>query len=157
MRGLWFAAILLPLLIDAGCNRGLPVAPASGTVTLDGKPLAGATVTTQPIASGDSRNPGSGSFGHTDEQGHFELEIVEPAQKGAIIGTHRVMISPPAGSKSREQPKQSADGSHLIWSDDQKSNRIYAGLKWPKAFNDGSLTIEVPLSGTDSLRFDLKR
>jgi len=132
------------------------MAPASGIVTLDGKPLVGATITTQPVAT-NSRTPGSGSFSHTDDRGHFELELVQPAMKGAIIGPHRVMISPANGSKQAEQPKQSADGSHLVWTDDPRSNRATAGAKWPVRFSDGSLTMEVPQSGTDSLRFDLKR
>src|SRR5687768_9836969 len=61
----------LSLILCAGCGDSLQVAPVSGTITFEGKPLAGATITTQPIAT-ESQNPGSGSFGQTDDQGRFE-------------------------------------------------------------------------------------
>jgi hypothetical protein len=142
------------MLLCIGCGESLPVAAVSGTVTLGGKPLAGATIWTQPIAV-DSRNPGPGSFGHTDAQGHFELELVKPAVKGAIVGEHRVMISPPSDVAARGEPKQSASGETVSWTDDPQSHRAVADSKWPARFTDGSLTMQVPPSGTDKLRFDL--
>lgn len=151
-----YTLIPLVLLVFAGCGGNLPVAPVSGTVTLGSKPLVGATITTQPIAT-DSRNPGPGSFGRTDDQGHFELELVKPAVKGAIIGEHRVMISPASDPKSGSGPKLSSDGKYEFWTDDPRSNRAAAGSNWPVRFSDGSLTIEVPREGTDKLRFDLTR
>ena len=48
---------MLILLALAGCGERPSIAPAAGVITLDGKPLAGATITTQPIAT-TSRNPG---------------------------------------------------------------------------------------------------
>lgn len=110
----------------AGCGQRLPVAPASGVVLLDGAPLANASITTQPIAA-NSRNPGSGSFGRTDAEGRFELELVKPAMRGAIIGEHRVMIRPANGDK------------------------------WPTTFIDGSLRIQVPNEGTKELRLELTK
>jgi hypothetical protein len=145
---------ILVLLLCAGCGKGLPVAPVSGTVTLGGKPLAGATITTQPIAV-DSRNPGPGSFGRTDAEGRFELELVQPAVKGAIIGGHRVMISPPSGDTASRQPQKSADGEYEFWSDDPQANRAAANSKWPKEFSDGSLHLTVPPEGNNDVRFDL--
>jgi len=151
-----FSTLSLVLILGIGCGRGLPVAPASGIVTLNGKPLAGATINTQPVAK-DSRNPGPGSFGHTDDQGRFELEVVQPAMKGAIIGKHRVMISPPGDGSRDAKPKRSADGTFESWSDDPQSHRAAAGAKWPVRFADGSLTMEVPADGTNELRLELKR
>src|SRR6478609_2067385 len=87
--------VLMPvwaLAVLAGCGQGLPVAPASGVVLLDGAPLANVNVMTQPIAT-NSPNPGPGSFSRTDAEGRFELELVKPAVRGAIIGEHRVMIT----------------------------------------------------------------
>ena len=65
--------LLWMIVALAGCGQGLPVAPASGVVLLDGSPLANASITTQPIAT-NSRNPGPGSFGRTDAEGRFDLE-----------------------------------------------------------------------------------
>jgi len=147
--------VAIALFCCSGCGQGLPVAPVSGTVTLEGKPLANATITTQPIGT-DSRNPGPGSFGRTDAQGRFELELVNPAIKGAIIGEHRVMISPSADEAA--QPQRTAEGK-LYWTDDPRSRAAAQGAEadWPSHFMDGSLKMRVPPEGNDNLRFDLKR
>jgi hypothetical protein len=149
------AVIALVTLTFAGCGERLPVVPVSGTITLDGQPLAGASIITQPVAT-DSPNPGPGSTGATEEQGHFVLEVVQPAMKGAIIGKHRVMISPANRQRSGSR-KRSADGTHEYSIDDPNSNRAETASNWPARFTDGSLTMEVPPGGTDKLNFDLKR
>lgn len=149
---------LLPfaLLLCIGCGDGLSVAPIAGTITFEGRPLAGATVTTQPIGN-NSQNPGPGSFGRTDDQGHYELELVQPARKGAIVGEHRVMISKAQDAGSAGQPQQSADGTYEFWSDDPRANRqAAAGPAWPAHLTDGSLRLEVPPEGNDQANFDLK-
>jgi hypothetical protein len=125
---LWVPAVL------AGCGQGLPVAPASGVVLLDGAPLANVSIMTQPIAT-NSPNPGPGSFGRTNAEGRFDLELVKPAMRGAIIGEHRVMIAPVGTA-----PVNTA-----------------AADKWPTSFSDGSLRIQVPKEGTKELRVELSR
>jgi hypothetical protein len=141
------------LLLCAGCGRSEPVAPVSGVITWEGKPLVDASITTQPIAT-DSQNPGSGSFGQTDGDGWFELELVKPAVKGAIVGEHRVMISRAAGDVEADQSRRSAGGVEY-WTDDPNSNRQPAGNKWPTRFTDGSLRLHVPPEGTDEANFNL--
>lgn len=146
---------LATLLLLSGCGKGLPVAPVTGTITVGGKPLAGASVTTQPIAT-DSTNPGPGSFGRTDEQGRFELELVTSAVKGAIIGDHRVMISPATENATQNQSRQSADGQYESSSDDPLAHRHGAASgRWPREFSDGSLRLHVPPEGANDVRFDL--
>ena len=122
------------LAVLAGCGQGMPVAPASGVVLLDGSPLANVKIMTQPVAT-DSPNPGPGSFGRTDADGRFELELVKPAIRGAIIGEHRVMITPVGAS-----PMKPA-----------------ATDKWPTSFSDGSLRMQVPKEGTKEIRVELTR
>jgi len=134
------------VLLCLGCGGEPSTARVAGTITLDGNPLVGASITTQPIAVGDSQNPGSGSFGKTDEQGRFDLELVKPAVKGAIIGEHRVMISP-ATKKSAVEPGK----------DDPRGHLAGAGQNWPAQFTDGSLRLTVPPEGNANVRFDLKR
>lgn len=146
--------LVVSLLTFVGCGDGLNVVPVSGVVTLGGKPLSGAGITTQPIGQA-TRNPGPGSFGRTDAQGHFELELVKPARKGAIVGQHRVMISrrDDSGASSRQVLK-SADGTE--YGVDQPLSRPKStGNSWPARFTDGSLTIEVPAGGTDQIKLDL--
>jgi hypothetical protein len=149
-----YRLVVMSLLYCAGCGERLPVAPVSGRITFEGRPLAGAGITTQPIAQ-DTRNPGSGSFGLTDDQGRFELELVKPARKGAIIGEHRVMISKPAKPAAKGPSKVSAEGGLQVWEDDPRANRAVAGDNWPHRFSDGSLRLTVPQEGTDSADFDL--
>ena len=81
-------------------------AAVSGKVTLDGKPLARAGVTFQPIGSKDNLNPGEGSAAKTDDNGEYTLVLVFQAKKGAVVGKHRVEISTkpgdPQGTQKRE-------------------------------------------------------
>jgi hypothetical protein len=146
--------LTLFLLLCAGCGDSLSVAPVSGTITFDGQPLGGASITTQPVASG-SENPGPGSFGVTDAQGHYELELVKPARKGAIIGDHRVMISKVGAANAESEPQQETDGDVMVWSDDPRGHRQSVGSSWPARFTDGSLQLQVPPDGTDQANFDL--
>ena len=124
--------LLWALVLLAGCGEKMPVVPASGVVLLDGAPLANVTVMTQPIAT-DSPTPGPGSFGRTDAEGRFDLELVKPAIGGAIIGEHRVMIMKVGDAK------------------------IAVAGKWPTSFSDGSLRVQVPKEGTKELRVELSR
>ena len=75
------------LLLAGGCSRSdLPsLAPVSGTVTLDGKPLKQALVTFRPAKNRASR-------GRTDGEGHYEL-LYSPGNRGAKIGNHTIIIS----------------------------------------------------------------
>ncbi len=80
---LLMAVALLGLI---GCGGGTQdLGTVSGTVTLDGEPLAGAEVVFQPEA-------GRPSYGETDSQGRYRLMFAFQ-QPGAQIGSHRVMIS----------------------------------------------------------------
>lgn len=152
MRYSWLLSGVVALV---GCGDGLNVVPVSGVVTLGGAPLGGASINTQPIGQG-TRTPGPGSFGRTDAQGHFELELVKPARKGAIVGQHRVMIfRGDASSASSRQVHKSADGTYEYGVDEPLARPKATGDAWPAHFMDGSLTIEVPAGGTDQIRLDL--
>ena len=65
--GLAHAAAFVALALAAGCGQGGPAtAPVVGTVTLDGRPLAGALVLFQPSQGVPAR-------GITDDDGGFSL------------------------------------------------------------------------------------
>jgi len=75
-----------PLLIGCGGAGDTPeLGDVSGTVTLDGKPLAGALVTFQPEG-------GRPSTGETDESGQYTLTY-SSASMGARVGKHSVRIT----------------------------------------------------------------
>jgi hypothetical protein len=84
--------LILGVVLVLGCG-GPNLAPVSGTVTLDGKPLAKASVTFQPNSPGQL-NPGPGSTALTNEKGEYSLQQTGGG-KGAIVGMHRVEISSP--------------------------------------------------------------
>src|SRR5437870_3256950 len=76
-----------------GCTRApYRVAPVSGKVTLNGKPLANAWVNFSPIGSKD-HDPGPTSQGKTDAGGRFTLQVDHPTQPGAVVGKSRVYIT----------------------------------------------------------------
>jgi len=74
----------------AGCGGAPedlpPLGSVEGVVTLDGNPLAGASVLFTPV------DAGALSSARTDEKGRYEL-YYGTAAKGATIGKHQVQIS----------------------------------------------------------------
>jgi hypothetical protein len=84
---------LFALLV--GCNQEpYRVAPVSGHVTLDGKPVAQVAVMFQPVAPEGNVNPGPGSFGITDEEGRYSLKLVGKETPGGVVGKHKVRFDP---------------------------------------------------------------
>ena len=126
-------AVIACLAIAAGCQRD--IVPVSGRVTLNGQPLAGAHVTFQPRSGKNAPRPaGTGSVGHTDEQGRFSLRMVEPDRPGAVVGDHSVTIA----TSIPAAPTETSEGSPI-----------------PKAWRDGSRQFRVPPGGTSKADFDI--
>ena len=130
--------VLTTLLM--GCSgREYDVAPVAGQITLDGQPLAEATVSFEPLAAAGRPNPGPGSYGKTDADGRFGLFTAKPEMKGAVVGTHVVRIR--QGS-SRVDPAR-----------DDYTPAVKSQL--PKRCHDGSLRFEVSPGGTNEADFAL--
>jgi hypothetical protein len=83
--------VLIALLSFPGCGPStghLPkTVPASGVVTLDGKPVDGAQVVIVPAAGGTT-----GANAVTDASGRFALRAY-PEKDGAIPGEYKVLVS----------------------------------------------------------------
>lgn len=88
----------------SGCGGGEypELAQVSGVVTLDGSPLANATVEFQPQAGGRA------SLGTTDESGFYELFYVAGVT-GAVPGTHSVYVY--VESDVSDEPEPAEDES----------------------------------------------
>jgi hypothetical protein len=126
------------LLVAAGCG-GANTAPVSGRVTLDGDPLANATVVFQPLS--EERNPGPGSAGKTDATGRFTLQLMTGNTPGAILGKHKVSIT-------------AYEGGNAIPS--SGSNAAFRKALVPHEYNvQTKLTFDVHPGGTASADFDL--
>ena len=86
--------ILLVLVVSSvfvGCNRRDPnipaLAAATGVVTFNGEPLAGATVSFSSTHAGKGYLPGAAN---TDERGEFKIRTYN--LDGAVVGKHKVSI-----------------------------------------------------------------
>lgn len=94
----------------SGCGGGIDfkTVPASGIVTLDGKPVAGAGVTFM------SKEGNKVASADTDADGKFALKTMVGKQSvnGAVVGVHKVGVSktessgPDAGKKEGETDKE---------------------------------------------------
>ncbi len=133
-------ALTVIALGAVGCGDGLEVVPVSGRITLDGEPFAGARINTQPVGDIESPNPGPGSFGTTDQDGRYSLELATHSEPGAVVGIHRVTIV-------MESDAFSADPTSDL--PQAPSRRL------PPWFSDNTLSIEIPEGGTDSANLDL--
>ena len=130
------------LLLAAGCTSKSKFAAVSGKITLDGKPLANAMVSFQPVAKEGNVNAGAGSTGKTNENGEFTLTAAT-GEKGAVVGKHRVVIT-----KVEEQPG-TGDERPPRGGWPQKD-------KIPAKYNsDSTETFDVPSGGTTKANFDL--
>ncbi|HEY2252860.1 MAG TPA: carboxypeptidase-like regulatory domain-containing protein [Planctomycetaceae bacterium] len=93
-------ACLAMVVLIAGCSEAPAVGPdvgklvpVSGKVTLDGKPLAGATVNFMPKASAKT---GFGATGTTDEAGEYSLEVHignGKTSEGVLPGIYDVTVT----------------------------------------------------------------
>jgi hypothetical protein len=132
----------LTLVAALGCGTGRRIAPVSGTVTLNGQPLANATVNFQPIAPPGSIDAGVGSQAKTNDKGEFTL-TTSTGENGAVVGKHRVMIqllSEQVGDSDTRPPR---GGWPLA-------------DKVPKRYNSESQeTFDVPSGGTTKAAFAL--
>ena len=77
-----------------GCGPSFDFGLVQGTVTLDKKPVEGATVQFYPIIKDGQPVPPTSSA-TTDASGHYEL-VARNDQKGAVIGPHKVIVLYPA-------------------------------------------------------------
>jgi hypothetical protein len=147
-----FCTLLLGMLC-LGCGQGLDLAPVSGRVTLDGKPVTQGEVTFIP-------EDGPSAFGSIGADGTFRLTTLNK-DDGALVGRHKVLIlstqvtggsvAPTSFEQEMEWAKQgvASDGKVLIpgkttWLVPEKYSRPDAS----------DLTAEVK-SGDNTLNSDL--
>jgi hypothetical protein len=125
-----------------GCGGSERFAPVSGKVTLNGNPLAHATVSFQPFAKTGSIEAGEGSTGKTNEKGEFTLSS-STGKRGALLGKHGVSISaldPQIGEHDTRPPRGG-------W---PRADKV------PSRYNAKTeLTFDVPSGGTNKADFDL--
>src|SRR5262249_8023986 len=99
-------------LFAVGCsNDPYETAPVSGQITLDGKPVEKVAIMFQPIATDGHLNPGPGSYGITDANGHYSLKLIGKETRGVVVGKHKIRIEnytepdDPTNDKPRRRAK----------------------------------------------------
>ncbi|MEX2141130.1 MAG: hypothetical protein WD894_17825 [Pirellulales bacterium] len=119
------------------------LAPVSGAVTLDSKPLAGALVSYLPVAKPGTM-PAVTSRGITDDQGNYTLTTSDD-RPGAVVGRHIVRI------KTSRAP---GDGSTEVL---EGQTVTQAPERVPAKYNlRTELSFDVPEEGADQANFQLQ-
>lgn len=89
-RFMSLALVGLPLLLGGcgGGRKGVDIQPVSGTVTLDGSPIAGATITFSPVQGGT----GKAAVGVSDSNGNFSITDTATGSAGAEVGEYELGV-----------------------------------------------------------------
>jgi len=90
-----------------GCSNQPEVAPVSGVVNLDGKPLPGGRIMFEPIALGKNKILGKAAIGQIQQDGSFVLTTYKEGD-GALIGPHHPVVL-----ENREEDKNSPRGPKI--------------------------------------------
>lgn len=129
-------AIAVLACLSIGCggtSDGFDYQAVSGTVQLDGQPLADATVAFVPQST--SLKAGRPSTGITDAEGKFALTALS-GTNGAVVGEHLVTIS-----------------TEKV---DMTTQEVLAKETLPARYNRKTeLRFEVPKNGTTEANFEL--
>jgi hypothetical protein len=136
------ALLLAAVLAAPGCagsEDDLPREAVSGTVTLDGKPLADGSIQFTPATNAGGTAVGGGS---TIENGRFSIA----REKGLVPGSYKVAISA-ADQKKRDEPTKGPVN---------KRSGLAKELIPAKYNSQTTLTAEIKKGGSDDLKFDLQ-
>ena len=175
LSSMWLAAVCC-LLLAGGCRRSGPVVEmVEGTVTLDGTPIEGVTVTFKPVGGA-----GLMAFGMTRADGRFTLNATRGGRPGAgtaagdyavtltkTKGGYEIVEGPPAPETPSTPPPdiETAKAEYEKWAREQaqKKPRPLPPVEYliPKAYGDEKTsgfkaTVKKGRNSGDAFRFDLK-
>jgi hypothetical protein len=140
LRAVLTAGALFVLL--CGCGSDGKVAPVSGVVTLNGKPIADIAVTFQPLASDGKNVAGPTAFGVTGPDGRYTVKLYGTETKGATVGKNQVRFCGYAAPTDMT---------------DEALAKAKPKVNIPTRYwNESKIEFEVPPKGTSSADFQLK-
>src|SRR4051812_532808 len=92
----WPLRVAVLVAATMGCDgKSYREAEVDGVLLIQGKP--GDKVQIQFFPDADRQTSGPAAMSRTDDQGHFELQIIEPnastSRPGAVVGWNRVVLS----------------------------------------------------------------
>lgn len=136
----------LSLCLFPGCGGGdgLERAPITGLVTVQGAPLAGASVQFMP-ASG---TPGEGALGTSDAEGKFTVISSRQSDEGIPAGEYTVRVSRLVNVDGTPLPSDAADADYPdAW---ESVPTPYSGMDSPLkaviAPEGGEVKVEIPVA-----------
>jgi hypothetical protein len=149
MRGIRIVGPLA-LLGLMGCGSGeesVTLVPVSGTITQNGKPLSGATVTYVPASTNRASTPG---YDATGPQGNYKLRF--KSRSGISPGKYKVAVVLPIDSAEAEVRPEFKDDPYMA---QLGSSAARAAKKKSKAPEKNEFDAEVDENG-GVIDFDLK-
>jgi hypothetical protein len=158
-------SILLAVPGCGGPDKGGPVAPVSGTLTLDGEAMPGVQIVFSPLGTMENSSPGPYSVATTDAQGKYQLKT-RYGDNGAVIGKHSVTFSYPdiedgvmaeLGAELREAKASEEENREEIIAEVQsRIDALQQKIKGRKLIpSTANREIDVPEGGNTSLNFEL--
>ncbi len=152
-------AALLCISTLAGCKGGGGNAPVSGTVTLDGEPLAGIRVTFFPEPATGNSSPGPYSTAVTDSEGNFSL-VDRYGEEGAMVWRHSVEFEWDQLDEAELSDAMEGDGDGKS---DSKAvaaakSKLKKFAKIPDKYqsgNSGQLYVDVPSGGLTGYKLEM--
>jgi hypothetical protein len=123
----------LVIVSGAGCGRS-PTVPVEGIVTLDKRPLSGATVMFSPMRA-SAPGPYTAT---TDTEGRFALGEAGGERSGAAVGEYLIVIATIKSNPADDAPVPTQ--KEVV----------------PAEYRNGSKRFTVPSGGTKSANFDIK-
>ena len=126
-RSLLGFAVAVTLVGVVGCGSGPDTGTVTGTVTMDGQPVAGVEVNFEPI----DVDLGTTATGYTQAAGEYEL-FYPGSKKGAPAGEYIVRIVPAEMEEGAGPP-----------------------VRIPAKYNDQSELTKTVESGSNTINFEL--
>jgi hypothetical protein len=139
MQRHWILTLALTLSLG-GCGGNEKLAPVSGVVKFNGKPVADIEVIFQPVTESVT-TPGPAAFGVTGPDGRYTAKVVGEDKSGATIGKNQVLF---AGRAPAED-----------FSEDGKKRGKPAVAIPARYSTESKIMFDVPAKGTNNADFEL--
>jgi hypothetical protein len=134
------------VLTASGCGDGPRLVPASGTVTLDGEPLEGATVSFVPVEGNSVSTAGTEMTG---PKGNFQM--THNGRSGLASGKYKVMIS-----KTEEVASKNGKEVSPIFAKASFEKQLMGLAKETIPPQNFDREVEVPEGGATDFALDFK-
>lgn len=145
-RGCSLLVVASLVSISPGCGDGVKLVPVEGTVTLDGEPLEGATLSFVPIAGGQVSTSGTDITG---PDGNFKMTF--KGRNGLSPGKYRVMVS-----KTEEIAPPNGREIHPVFAKAKFEKQLMGLTKETIPEQKFDQEIEVPEDGATDFALDFK-